>query len=73
MIPVCYCEDLQQAQNASCEKCGRGYNQEVSAGRPPRFISRFQAALYCQTVTGLVGPAAGAWVRGAGVGLKPHI
>ena len=36
MVPVCHCN----AQRAECDECGRGYNQEVNSGRPPRFLSR---------------------------------
>ena len=34
MFAVCYCG----FDRAACGACGRGYQQEVSAGRSPKFI-----------------------------------
>ena len=41
MMPVCYCRE----DRAVCGACGRGYSQEVAAGRAPKFIEKNQKDL----------------------------
>lgn len=38
MRPVCYCNE----EKAQCETCGKGYAQELAAGRTPKFIPKVE-------------------------------
>ena len=50
LVPVCHCE-LFEAENAECPKCGKGFNQEIFQGRPPRFASRYSVVIKLSTVS----------------------
>ncbi|CAE7563228.1 unnamed protein product [Symbiodinium sp. CCMP2592] len=39
LVPVCHCL-LHDAEKAECEKCKKGYNQEVARGCVPKFATR---------------------------------
>ena len=45
LVPVCYCELWQAEGKAECSVCKKGFNQEVSAGRAPRFATRSWSAV----------------------------